>query len=101
MLSAPNTPHPAAFTQTGACLQRELLRTFLVDSGKKVERSDVIDVGHAVVPVAYCDYVLLDSHWRTQVEIAKRRIAAAGMTFPMAKVFSAPGIEDFLRELES
>lgn len=80
-------------------IMRELLRSFLVNSAMKVERSDVLDIGHAVVPVAYCDYVLLDSDWRTQVEKARIRITKAGMTFPMAKVFSASGLKEFLLEL--
>lgn len=80
---------------------REMLRSILLNPRMTVEGSDVIDIGHAVVPVAYCDYVLLDNDWRTQVEKARGRIATAGMTFPVAKVFSANSIEDFLRELES
>lgn len=100
--AAVNRLPPAIQIQHGTrIIWRELERSLLVNPAKKINKSDFFDFGHAVVPVAYCDYVLLDSHWRTQVEIARTRIAAAGLTFPMAQVFSAQGIERFLRELES
>ena len=53
--------------------------------------------------IAYCDYVLLDSHWAIQVEQARKRIRAGGASFHMAKVFSEKenGLETFLQELES
>jgi hypothetical protein len=81
----------------------ELIGSLLVDKRVKIDRHHVIDISHAIVPVAYCEYVLLDAHWATQVERARKRIAEARMSFPMAKVFSerANGIERFLKELES
>jgi len=62
-----------------------------------------MDVSHAIVAVGYCEYVLLDGHWATQVEQAQKRISDRGMSFPIAKVFSekANGMEKFLQELES
>ena len=51
--------------------------------------------------VAYCDYVLLDGHWATQVEQARKRITDGGLSFPMAKVFSEKndGIKNFFKRL--
>jgi hypothetical protein len=56
---------------------------------------------HAVVPVAYCDLVLLDKHWETQVERVRLRLNKAGISAPIAKIFSgkANGIDRFLYEL--
>lgn len=82
---------------------REMVRTLLVDKGTKLTRNQAIDLLHPVVPVAYCDLVLLDKHWETQVERLRSRFRAAGMSVPMAKVFSGKsyGIDRFLYELES
>jgi hypothetical protein len=82
---------------------RELLGSLLLDKSVQVGRNHAIDVCHAVVPVAYCDFVLLDGHWATQVERARKRIQEGGLSFPMAKVYSerANGIEKFFLELES
>jgi hypothetical protein len=62
-----------------------------------------MDISHAIVPVAYCEYVLLDNYWATQVGLAQKRIRDGGGLFPMAKVFSEKecGLEKFLQELES
>jgi hypothetical protein len=60
----------------------------------------VIDFLHAVVPVAYCDAVLLDGGMCDRVERARRKLDRVGVeiakTFPMRK----NGIEDFLTYLE-
>jgi hypothetical protein len=83
-------------------LLREMLRTLLVDTRMKVTPNHVIDLLHAVVPVSYCDLVLLDKHWEAQVARVRRRFAAALMNVPMARVFSASrnGVDRFLTELE-
>jgi len=83
-------------------LLREMLRTLLVDKRLNITRNHAIDLLHAIVPVAYCDLVLLDKHWHTQVERVRQRFLAAGMSVPMARVFSekANGIDQFLSELE-
>ncbi len=79
----------------------ELLGSFLKNKKIRVSRNHAIDVSHAVVAVAYCDYVLLDSHWATQVEQARKRISDGGLSFPMAKVFSEKRLEEFFAEFES
>ena len=81
---------------------RELVRTFLVDKRVTVTGNQAIDLLHAVVPLAYCDFVLLDKHWETQVNRIRSRFDAAGMVIPIGRVFSgkANGIERFLCELE-
>ncbi len=80
---------------------RELVRALLVDNRTKITRNHAIDLLHAVVPVAYCDLVLLDKHWETQVDRVRSRLKAACMTIPIGKVFSgkANGVEKFLCEL--
>ncbi len=82
---------------------RELVRSLLVDRAMKLTRNHAIDLLHAVVPVAYCDLVLLDRHWETQVDRVRARLDEAGITIPISKAFSAKenGLERFLGELES
>lgn len=80
---------------------RELVRSLLVDKRTKITRNQAIDLLHAVVPVAYCDFVLLDKNWKTQVARVRSRFSAAGMTVPIGRVFSgkANEVDRFLCEL--
>lgn len=82
---------------------RELVRSLLVDEQTKITRNHAIDILHAVVPIAYCDLVLLDKYWQEQVARARTRLNKAKLSVPIAKVFSGKrgGIEGFLCELES
>lgn len=83
-------------------IANELIGSFLRNKQIKISRNHAIDVSHAVVAVAYCDYALLDTHWAIQVEQARKRITCGGLSFPVAKVFSEKndGIERFLQEIE-
>ena len=80
---------------------RELARTFLVDKALKISRNNAIDLLHSVVPVAYCDYVLLDAHWEEQVARVRTRFANTKMQVPLANVFSkkSTGLKRFLAAL--
>jgi hypothetical protein len=82
-------------------LRNELVRHFLTIKHLKLTPNHVVDLSHAIVGAAYCDYLLLDNHWRTQLEAAQKRVRKGGLTFPIAKCFSVNGIEAFLQELES
>lgn len=82
---------------------RELLRALLVDGRTEITRNHAIDWFHAVVPIAYCDLVLLDKYWEEQATRVRSRFAQSGRAVPMATVFSKSkgGIERFLEELAS
>jgi hypothetical protein len=67
---------------------RELARTFLIDQGVRVSRNHAIDFMHAVVPVSYCEFVLLDKHWETQVELVRSRLSKTALHVPLARVYS-------------
>ena len=84
-------------------LLRELVRALLIDKETKITRNHAIDFLHAVVPLAYCEFALLDKHWATQVARVRARLSAAGLSIPVAMVFSrkANGVERFLAALES
>jgi len=82
---------------------RELVRSFLVNPKTKMTRNHAIDLLHTVVPAAYCNLVLLDKHWKTQVDHTRSRLVSAGIAVPVTKVFSGQrdNINRFLNELES
>ena len=82
---------------------RELMRAFLIDKRKRVTRNDAMDFFHAVVSVAYCDFVLLDKYWETLVNRVRSRFRQVDASVPMATVFSKKtnGIERCLQWLES
>ena len=80
---------------------RELARTFLTDKTIKLTRNNAVDLLHSVVPVSYCDHVLLDAHWEEQVARVSARFTAAKMKVPMAQVYSRKdsGVDHFLKAL--
>jgi hypothetical protein len=82
---------------------RELARTFLIDQGVSVSRNHAIDFMHAVVPVSYCEFVLLDKHWENQVELVRSRLRKTALHLPLARAYSekSDGIERFFSDLES
>src|SRR5262249_47318897 len=96
----PSSPQPQKGTLLILC---ELVRALSEDKRTKITRNDVDDLFHAVVPLAYCDFVLLDKSWEDKVERIRKRLKAAGRSVPIARVFSGKenGIERFLCELGS
>jgi hypothetical protein len=81
---------------------RELGARLLADPGKKLTRNDAFDWFHTVVPLAYCQAMLLDGHWARQAEIVTKILVDAGSKASLAGVFSGrgDGVERFLREVE-
>jgi hypothetical protein len=83
-------------------IARELIGPLVKQRNLKISHNDAIDLTHTVVPVSYCDYVLLDNAWTTRVNQMRARFTKAGVCIPMAKVFSKKndGLESFFNELE-
>lgn len=97
---ARTVPDPGSCPPTHLLL-REFVRPLASDSRKRITRSDALDFFHAVVPVSYCDYVLLDRHWAAQVRQIEGRFRHAGVERSLACVLTgAAGIEELLQTLE-
>ena len=61
----------------------------------KMNYSEWIDLHHTIVPVAYCDFVLIDKRWA-------QFINATGLQYPdIANVYKEEGIESFLVDLKN
>ena len=82
---------------------RELLRAVIVDRQTVLDRNYAMDFFHAVVPIAYCELVLLDKYWETQIGRVRSRLARPAGTFPIATVFSKKtnGLERLVLALEA
>jgi len=67
------------------------------------EENDAFDLLHAAVPIAYCDFVLLDKKWRAIAEKAISDLRALNKAVRLATVFSGrPGeLDSFLTALET
>ena len=52
---------------------RELVRSFFINQRLNIKKNHAIDLLHSVVPIAYCDYVLLDKYWVTQIHQMRNR----------------------------
>jgi hypothetical protein len=70
---------------------REILAGLMRDKTSTITANDAMDFFHTVVPVAYCDIVLLDGKWRDQVDRVRSRLDRAGVHFPLATVLSGVG----------
>lgn len=81
---------------------RELVSALIVDKKTKITRQHAIDFFHAVVPVAYCDLVLLDKYWEAQMDRIRSGFKRDKVFTPIAKVFSdkANRVDRFIHELE-
>ena len=96
LVRATRKPGARAATDTDA-VTRSLAATFFPDLRREITLNDAIDFLHAVVPVAFCDAVLLDGATHDLVERARRQYPGVRM----APTFSgrADGIERFLARL--
>ena len=81
----------------------ELITELEANRAAEPTGNDMIDLCHAVVPSAYCDFVLLDRRWHLAVDRARERMLKEGIEAHVARVFSKPhnGIEEFLAALEA
>src|SRR5262249_23522533 len=81
---------------------KELLRGLVLDRSTSLSRNHALDFLHAVVPVAYCDFVMLDKYWEEQVRRMRERLARASIDIPLAQVISkrSGGLECLVRSLE-
>jgi len=62
---------------------------------KMDEYSDWIDLFHVVVPVSYCDIVLVDKRWKTFIE-------QTGLFYPnIAMIFDKKSLESFFNTIEA
>ena len=53
------------------------------------------DIFHTIVPVAYCDFVLVDKKWLNFIK-------STGLEYPqIAKVYSKRNLSEFLKDLEN
>lgn len=77
----------------------EILRSIARDGGRMHPRH-WRDMFHAIVPLAYCDLVLLDKAWVERVNKAKSRLRKRGHTPKMAEVFWEGTLDGFWRALE-
>jgi hypothetical protein len=80
---------------------RALISTIQIERRAPLDRHDAIDLLHTVVPVSYCDYVLLDGRWCHLVERANTQLLNETIT-DLARVFSKrnKGLQRFLGMLE-
>jgi len=81
---------------------KELLRGLILDRSTQLSRNHAMDFLHAVVPVAYCDYVMLDKYWEDQVRRMRQRLTPTSIDIPLARVLSkrTGGLEELVRSLE-
>jgi hypothetical protein len=81
---------------------KELLRALILDRSTNLSRNHAMDFLHAVVPVAYCDFVMLDKYREDQVRRMRERLTAASIDIPLARVISkrSGGLEGLVRSLE-
>ena len=81
-------PQEAVKNQRTLFFVRELLGSILRDYNKVLTANDAMDFFHAVVPIAYCDFVLLDAQWEHRVKEVSERLIQHNIGIKQADVFS-------------
>lgn len=81
-------------------LQREIITGLLKNGTSRFSENDGIDLLHTIVPVAYCEFALLDRYWNDQVQRVRRRFDKISPSIPLAQTFSKAGLEKFFVEME-
>jgi len=67
-----------------------------------LKKNDVMDIIHMLVPVSFCDYVLLDSNTCQIVDAVTNRLQKLlGQGIRIARVYNKAGVETFLSALEN
>jgi len=69
----------------------QILAPFVKDQSHPMEANDAVDFYHTVVPVCYCDHVLLDSHWASVTRQAIARLKNHGHQAHYANIISPKG----------
>lgn len=67
---------------------REVARQILLDPSAPFDEHDAVDMLHTVVPVSYCDFVVLDKRWAAIVERAKKSLQVDEAWLSIANTFS-------------
>lgn len=100
--AARNTPVDNG-RQPTTLVMGELMRDFVLDSTSSISANDAMDLQHATVSLAYCDYVLLDGKFADKARRMKERISRANMSMRLAACYSKrdAGLQRFLSSLES
>jgi hypothetical protein len=94
-IKGPNQPRATAV------VMRELVGGLIRDNKAPITPNDAMDFFHAVVPVTYCDFILLDGRWRDQVDRLRARLARTAVSLPVATAFSgAAAVDALLQQLE-
>jgi len=96
--SRPDLERPKTYVIMG-----ELMRDITINTNQSIKINDVIDLQHAILPICYCDYVLLDGAWEQRVKNMHNRIAKQNINLKTAKCFSKKnnGIHNFLADLDN
>lgn len=83
-------------------LLREIVRVLSLQPDMRLSPNDAMDFLHAVVPIAYSDFVLLDRRWASLGRQAVQRLQGAGHRAHMSDIFSSKRgqVEDFLASVE-
>jgi hypothetical protein len=95
--------HEVAKHQRAWLFLRELVGRLLLDRKSPITANDAMDLFHAIVPVAYCDFVLLDAAWVERVKVARERLIQHNIEVTPAKAFSEKphGLADLFECLEN
>jgi hypothetical protein len=81
-----NLNRPAEYVFNG-------FRQLIQKENFKIDTNDPLDFLHAVVPLAYADFVLLDKHWADLANKLK-------IPSPRVQIYSSKQVDKFIEDLE-
>jgi hypothetical protein len=95
--------HKIAEPQRTWLFLREMVARLLIDRKNGMTANDAMDLFHAIVPIGYCDFVLLDAGWADRVRVIGERLMRHNIQAKPAKIFSkkSGGLVHFIECLEN
>jgi len=67
----------------------------VINENMKMPDNEWLDIFHTIVPVAYCDFVLVDKKWLNFIK-------STSVEYPqIAKVYAQKNLSEFLKDLEN
>ena len=76
-------------------LMEKCIDYIVINKDMKMPNKEWRDIFHTIVPVAYCDFVLIDKRWLNFIR-------STGLEYPqIAKVYARRNLSEFLKDLEN
>lgn len=82
-------------------IYQDIVNSLIRDNIDMGNSKNWCDFFHTVVPIAYCNFVLLDRTWAHKAKEVIKRLRKTGQSAEMAKIFAKQNMDLFWKEFEN